>query len=236
MAGGGQHADVGPSPRANPSGDGWAEDLENFVRGRVNRVQTAAQFWLGTMTTLLGLFSALIVFNGGQSLAELPVGTPVRIVLYVATVTVYCCAFGAVVLGARATFGGLTLAQGDEPATRTPLRWVASKWSPDSMDDPTDFGWREFREHQMARADRLRTHLHRSRALGVLAILLAGLLALVVLAVGAFADQPADRTYVVVVHDGEVSCGAIGISNSGRTTIGGRVVEGVRQLVPVAHC
>lgn len=58
------------------------------------------------MTTLLGLFSAVVVLSGGTTISELPVGTIGRGLVCGLAVIAYGLAFTAVVIGARATFGG----------------------------------------------------------------------------------------------------------------------------------
>ena len=78
--------------------DAWSEELHKFVLERFTLVQAAARFWLGTMTTLVGLFSALLVINRGESLAALSGPMAVRVGLYVTVVAIYGCAFAAVVL------------------------------------------------------------------------------------------------------------------------------------------
>jgi hypothetical protein len=219
-------------------GDDWSTALHEFVVARFDLVQAAARFWLGTMTTLVALFSALIVINRGEALAELPVGTPVRALLFIGVVAVYGCAFGAVLLGAQASFGGLTLTRPDQHLSflGDPGGWVHDQWSPEPMQDPHSLHWWEFRDLRRQRGDRARKYLHRSRALGIGALVVASVLALVVLALGGFGDDASAPTYVVVIHDGQITCGPMKSTSEGRVLVGGQGLDNVSQLTAVPAC
>jgi hypothetical protein len=225
-AGWGQQA---PPPEDRADAALWRGEFREFVRGRAARMQTSAQSWLGVMTTLLGLFSAVVVISRGTAISELPVGTGWRAVVFALAVIAYGLVFTAVVMGALATFGGLGLGIGTKP----PLKeW----WSPTELAGNRRYTWETYRDHQLSQADKLRTHLHRSRLLGVVATLFAAVLALVVLGIGAFADPSQAPTSVVVVHDDQVTCGSINVGADGQTRVGGRVISGATQVVVVAHC
>jgi len=58
--------------------EAWSGEYHSFLRGRVARVQDQARAWLGVMTTMLSLFSLLVLVNKGQSLSDLPVPKSVR--------------------------------------------------------------------------------------------------------------------------------------------------------------
>jgi hypothetical protein len=230
-----------PAPAADAgwpkASDDWSEELHKFVLERFTLVQAAARFWLGTMTTLVGLFSALLVINRGESLAALSGPMGLRVGLYVTVVAIYVCAFAAVVLAAQASFGGLTLPTADTPSFwRHPLKAAWRQWMPEDMEDSDTGDWKKFRELRRQRANRARKYLHRSRALGIVALVVAAILALVVLALGGFADDPPALTYVVVVHDGQVTCGALERAADGRTLIGGQEYDEISQLAPVPEC
>lgn len=217
----------------------WTEEYRAFLRGRVARVQGAAQTWLGIMTTLLGLFSLLVLLNQGQALGDLPVATSWRVVLYVIAALAFGTAFAAVVLGARATFGGIGAAEGaGDSAAPGPwaraAQWIRTKWSPEPLVMEWDRDWTLYRDRQQELSNHLRTQLHRSRLLGVLAALLVGLLALAVLAIGSFRDDPGAA--VVVVERGRVSCGTVSTDDRGRLTVSGRIVESATHVFPVESC
>jgi hypothetical protein len=224
-----------PSPGWPDEAKDWSEGLHEFAVARFGIVQTAARFWLGTMTTLVALFSALIVVNRGESLAELPVATPVRVLLYIVVVIVYGCALGAVIRGSQACFGGLSVRTGDKDDGKGFRNSVVEQWHPRAMPDPATIKWQDFRDDRKERGDDARRFLHQSRALGVGAVLFGVVLALLVLALGGFADDTSDPTHVVVVHDGQVTCGALDRDN-GRTLIGGQEIRGVSQLTTVESC
>lgn len=217
----------------------WTEEYHAFLRGRVARVQNAAQAWLGIMTTLLSLFSILVLLNQGQALRDLPVATPWRVLLYLVAAIAFGTAFVAVVIGARATFGGIGAGEATDNPVATPPwmragEWIRTKWSPAPLRMEWDRDWGLYRDRQQELANRLRTQLHRSRVLGVLAALLVGMLALVVLAIGSFRETPG--VFVVVVERGRVFCGPASADAQGRLTVGGRAFAGVSQVVPVDSC
>jgi len=53
----------------------WRREYRQFVMAASRRPQAQAQSWLGVMSTLLGLFSAVVVIGHGTAINELPVGT-----------------------------------------------------------------------------------------------------------------------------------------------------------------
>jgi hypothetical protein len=181
--------------------DRWQEDYEDFIHGRMVRVQAAAQQWLVTMTSLLGLFSAVVVVGGGNAIEKVPHGIAQATIVALAAV-VYILAFVAVYQGAKATFGGLGLrpagseerayakeASGlqndDGPHDLAPLAEIEGRirkkqgldqwrewWSP----PPLLGGVHAYVETYEHKTNRLRTHLHRSRVLGIVASVLSGVL------------------------------------------------------------
>jgi hypothetical protein len=104
------------------------------------------------------------------------------------------------------------------------MEWSAF-WSPISLTAHPDYTWETYRNRQLRQADQLRRYLHRSRLLGIAAAFLAGVLALVVLGIGAFAEHAPTPTSVVVIADGVVTCGAIDVGADGQTRVGGRVIS-----------
>jgi hypothetical protein len=225
------------------------------MEGRLSKVrawprshtQSAAQSWVGVMTTLLGLFSAVVVVSGGTTISELPVGTGGKALVFVLAVITFGFAFTAVVNGAQATFGGGGLGLTPKPPDKGWLMKLpeglrirvvswATLWRPLPLVGDPNYRWEIYRVRQLTQADELRVHLHRSRLLGVIAALLAGSLALVVLGIGAFAKPAPTRTSVVVIADGVVTCGTIDVAADGQTRVGGRVISRATQVVVVAHC
>jgi hypothetical protein len=103
------------------------------------------------------------------------------------------------------------------------------------LGDP-DYKWETYRKRQLKQADELRTYLHRSRLLGIAAALLAAVLALIVLGIGAFAQPARTPTSLVVVQDGQVTCGSIDVAADGQTRVGGQVISRATHVIVVAHC
>ena len=98
----------------------WRKEYRQFVHSRVGQTHSQAQSWLGVMSTLLGLFSAVVVISHGTAINELPVGTLARGLVFVLAVIAYGLAFLAVVQGAQATWGAWGLALLRPPGKRRP--------------------------------------------------------------------------------------------------------------------
>lgn len=224
----------------------WRREYRQFVHSRVTTTQSQAQSWLGVMSTLLGLFSAVVVISHGTAINDLPVGT-VRVLVFGVAVIAYGVAFTAVVFGAQATWGGLGLGRSSTTGEATAQersgrpsrlrRGYQWSWNPPPLAEqlPHDT-WLEYKKYQLQLADKLRRRLHRSRTLGVLAVLLAAIVAMAVLGFGAFAHPAQTDTSVVVVHDGQVTCGSINVGADGQTRVGDRVISQATQVVVVSHC
>lgn len=86
--------------------------------GRLANVQSQAQSWLAVMSTLLGLYSAVIVVNGGAAIGELRGGLAWRISALFLAFLAYSLAFVAVVWGARSTFGPSAVCLARSPGSR----------------------------------------------------------------------------------------------------------------------
>jgi hypothetical protein len=221
----------------------WTRELREFVHGRVGLVHTSAQAWLGVLTTILGLFSAVVVIRGGTAISELPLGTLGRGLVFLSALVVYGLTFWAVVEGALATFGGLGLEAPEHAGSgmmnklsRFRDRWMEA-WRPPSLAKAMkEYRGKWYGDNQIQLADFLRTRLHRSRLLGIVAALLAGLLALAVFWVSAFFHRAEPPTSVVVVHGGQVTCGSINVGADGQTRVAGQVISGATQVIVVAHC
>jgi hypothetical protein len=236
-------------PKDEVGAAAWKKEFEEFGPARVAQVNASAQAWLGIMTTLLGLFSAVVVLNQGSAIGELPIGRVGRGILFTLAVIVYGFAFIAVVYGAAAVSGGLGFGLERPSPPKSLTKWSKALglsqpawhlwqfWNPEPLSPlPPNYTWERFRQHRLERAETLRTHLHRSRLLGVAAAILAGVLALAVLWIGAFVHPSPAPTSVVVVHRGQVTCGSIGVGADGQTRVGGRVISRATQVVVVAHC
>jgi hypothetical protein len=93
-------------PAPSSDSDRWLADYEKFRHSRLERVQGSAQQWLGTITALLGLFSAAIVISS-SAVSGLSDGW--RHFVFVSAVLLYVVVLLGVGFGAWATFGGLGL-------------------------------------------------------------------------------------------------------------------------------
>ena len=171
----------GPPSTVVSESDRWAKDYQDFRHGRMARVQTAAQQWLGTITALLGLFGAATVVAGRTTVAALPPWE--QLATFIGAILVYFLAGAAVLEGARATFGGLGL-KPDGPSPVAPrTRWGRFKgilkkwWKPEALTGQLVDYIRTYEE----KTDELRTHLHRSRLLGIAAAAMSGFLGCILL-------------------------------------------------------
>jgi hypothetical protein len=190
---------------ATQEADSWKKDYDDFVHGRMARVQTAAQQWLVTMTALLGLFSTAIIVGGANTIDKVSLPQPLVIAL---AAVVYLLALAAEIYGALATFGGLGLHPVSEDERRyaeiarelqhdcrdpkeqlktakklrakqhrLKTEWIHDNWSPLALVG----GPNAYKDRYELRTNKLREYLHRSRVLGALAALAPGLLSFLVL-------------------------------------------------------
>jgi hypothetical protein len=229
---------------------GWIRESRQLVYGQVTQIESQAQSWVGVISTLLGLFSAVVVIGRGTAINELPVGIVWRGVVFTFAVITYGLAFIAVVYGLWATWGGLgqhLSAKGEAKTQKRSGRpgqlenWFMHLWRPQSQSEQLKRGlsneyWHEYMDKQLDLADELRKPLYRSRLLGVAAVVLAGLLAITVLGFSTFAQSAQAPTLVVVVHDGQMTCGPIHVGADGQTQVSGRVIPETTQVVVVSHC
>jgi len=99
------NASAGATPQAVPDST-WQTEMQTFIVGRYDRVQTAAQTWLTIMTTLFGVFSTVVVVSGGKTISEIQ-DLRLRIVVVVVAALVFGLAFAATMYGLFASWGGL---------------------------------------------------------------------------------------------------------------------------------
>lgn len=219
-----------PISRSDADADAWQEELQSFVHGRLERAQKAAASWLVTLTTLLGLFGAVIVLNGGAAISGIRGGVGWRAAAVIIATAVFALAFAAIYEGLTTTFAGLTgggrSAQNDDLRSR-----VREGWSPDAT-HPEQLTWETFREWNLRRPNEIRRRLHRSRILGTLAAAMAGLLALLIIGNAALIKN---QTSVIVVERGHLLCGPINVGADGLSRIHGQVVSGATQVI-VGSC
>ena len=226
-------ADTYPShiSRGNADADAWQAELQTFVHGRLERGQKAAESWLAILTTLLGLFGAVVVLNGGRAISDIRGGSGWRAAALIIAAIVFGLAFAAIYEGLRATWGGLS--GGGLWRTPAPGLWnrLRDEWSPGDLD--LEHVTREvFRDYNQRRSNLTRRYLHRSRILGVLAAAMAGALALLIVGNAAFTKNP---TSVIVVEHGHVLCGPIDVGVDGLSRIRGHVIAGATQVM-VGSC
>jgi hypothetical protein len=221
-------ADEFPSrlPGENADADAWQAELRTFVHGRLERYQKAAESWLAILTTLLGLFGAVVVLNGGKAISDIRGGVGWRVAVLAAAAIVFALAFAAIFEGLHATWAGLS---GGGRRTSTEGLWglLHDQWSPPDL-DVEHLEWGDFREYMQHRPDEIRARLHRSRIMGTLSAAMAGVLALLIVGNGALVKA---STSVIVVEHGHVLCGPIHVGADGLSRIGGYVITGATQVM-----
>jgi len=203
-------ASAGTTPQAIPDSR-WQTEMQNFIVGRYDRVQAAAQTWLTIMTTLFGVFSTVVVVSGARTIKEIKGGLPWQIGVAAAGAAVFVLAFVATMYGLFASWGGLgaELTWGPVPDKKRQSEqpknpvwrkltdiwrvltdiWQELKdmWSPEDLTLPEtiDPDWQNYRrKFTVNRANKNRKRLHRSRVLGVAAVTCTGLLALALITNG----------------------------------------------------
>jgi hypothetical protein len=178
-------ASAGATPQAIP-GSAWQAEMQNFIVGRYDRVQAAAQTWLTIMTTLFGVFSAVVVVGGARTISEIHGGLPWRIGAVAGAAAVYVLAFAATIYGLFASWGGLR-ADLQREEEKSVWRELKDMWSPKKLElaEIKDPHWPDYRrKYALDRANKNRKRLHRSRILGVTAVAFAGLLGFALIANG----------------------------------------------------
>ncbi len=201
-------------------------ELQRFVHGRLERYQKAAESWLAILTTLLGLFGAVVVLNGGKAISDLHGGVDWHVAVFVIAATVFALAFAAIFEGLHATWTGLS--GGGLTTRREGWRGVLlDQWWPQRIDVEHLELWK-FHNYMQNRPDDVRKRLHRSRILGTLSAAMAGVLALVIVYNSAFIKA---ATPVIVVEHGHVLCGPIHVGPDGLSRIGGHVITGATQVM-----
>jgi hypothetical protein len=159
----------------------WQTATQNFMLGRYDRVQAAAQTWLTIMTTLFGVFSTVVVLGGAKTISDIQGGLGWRIGVVAGSALVFLLALAATMYGLFASWGGLgSLKDETHDPEHPPSGWQDLKdmWSPQGL-TPGQFehpDWQMYRTYTLARANQNRKRLHRSRVLGVAAVIFAGLL------------------------------------------------------------
>jgi hypothetical protein len=176
---------AGATPQAIPD-SAWETQTHNFIVGRYDRVQAAAQTWLTIMTTLFGVFSTVVVVSGPKTISDIHGGLPWRIGVAAGAAAVFVLAFAATMYGLFASWGGL--GAGLKPEEKKNF-WLELKemWQPEPLDPAETIapGWKKYRDkYTVDRANQNRKRLHRSRILGVTAVTCAGGLALALIANG----------------------------------------------------
>lgn len=119
----------------------WSDDLQEFERTRLKRVQASARVWLGVLTTLLGLLGSVVLFKGGDLVTGVTGNGLFQGILIVLVGMVFAVTILAVIFGGQATWGGLAIAtqqSGTEAAVLGAAGHEASLTSEAAVTRPAD--------------------------------------------------------------------------------------------------
>lgn len=187
----------------------WDEAAMKAAVSQLDSIRSTAEKWAGTVTALLGIFSAVALVTGTTSLDDVPSET-LKWLLVVAVSMAGLLACASIVTASKA-------AQGADPFSQSG-------------------GWR-YQSYIIENTRKARPWLKASRYTGLSAAALVfciGLATLVTAVVPA-PDTPGSSV-VVVGRDGTLSCGKLDQNTGGATTVGGREVNSASQLIPVSKC
>lgn len=205
--------------------DAWQAELQTFVHDRLGRVQKATESWLALLITLLGLFGAVVVLNGGKAISDIHGGSAWRAAALIIAAAVFVSAFAAILEGLTSVWAGLSGGgRMHEPGLG---RRLLEQWLPRDI-DVEHLTLERFREYNQKRPNDIHRHLQRSRILGILAAAMAGVLALLIVGNAALIKDP---TSVIVVEHGHILCGPINVGTDGLSRIHGHVIAGATQVI-----
>jgi hypothetical protein len=187
----------------------WDEAATKYAIESLERVRGSAEKWVGTISTLVGLFGAVVVIGGPEALTDIGAdGT--RYAVFITLGVAAVLAGAAIILGALAA----------QASTRLWDNW-----------NGTTFAAYIARNGNVAARQ-----LAASRWLGAAAA--AAVLGGGLLGTWSALDRPtteSDDHLLVVSDDGTVTCGTLTSSN-GKLRLDLRPVADVRQVIVVPKC
>ena len=209
----------------------WLEDYQRFEHTRLDRVQAAAQVWLGVLTTLVGLAGSVVLIKGNALLSGLTSSLLFQWVTICLIVLGFGSALLAIISGAAAGWGGLSaVGHGDLPGYRALVFRLILCFAFDAEQMPAPLTVQpaskaaRYRDQYQRAAISRRNLLQASRALGILTAAVIAALAVVILLEGVIAPAPAD---FIVIHGGRLTCGPVSAA---------RQYSDVTRVIPVAGC
>jgi hypothetical protein len=207
------------------------DESDSPERALLQRVQAAAQIWLGVLTTLLGLVGSVVLFKGGDLVTEITTNVALQWILISLVGLVFASAVLAVIAGGVATWGGLKGPSDtkDSGLTGKPPKWqellltvvlwvaLTPKGDRDAAKTKSQKSASAFDASRLEwQAERNRIYLHASRTLGVAAASFIALLAIIAVIAGTFFSVPSE---VIMVRSGKTSCVPASTRNSGVTLV-----------------
>jgi hypothetical protein len=187
----------------------WDKAATEYAVGSLDRVRATAEKWVGTISTLMGLFGTVVIFAGPETFSDIT-GEALRAGLLIALALAAVLAGAAIVLGALAAQG----------STRPWDNWNGATYA----------------AYITQNGNTAARQLAASRWLGAGAsavVLGAGLVA-----TGSSLDSSSTESeaYVLVVtRDGTAACGRL-TSENGNVRVGGQEVADIRDVTLVPEC
>ena len=207
----------------------WDREFEEAEHTRLERVQSAANVWLGILGTLFGLSGAVVLVKGSTAFIASAHNTLLHSVLILVVVAAFLLAILAFMMGGAATWGGLSGPANAEPPRHPILDWLIRNLGRSALESGIEDSGTAKREgtnrdRYNEWADQRRTYLHYSRGLGVAAAAFAGAAVIWIFVAGTMAQG---SPVFMVVHQGRAACATISHAEK---------YKGITQVIPVAHC
>jgi hypothetical protein len=186
----------------------WDSAATQWAVGSLDRIRSSAEKWVGTVSTLVGVFGTVVIFAGPTAFSELQ-PPAARYAVFILLAVASLAAGAAILLGALAAQGSSKLVD--------------------------NWGGATFASYTLTQGNAAAVKLVWSRWLGSIAaaIVLAAGLAGVFLGLG---DKPSAPTSVIVITDHGAYCGALVTDADGSTTVAGKNLDHVVQILEVSRC
>ncbi len=188
----------------------WDDKAATYRLEMLERTQDGAGKWQGTVSTLLGLFSAVAIVAGPKHVSDVEPEWLAPLVL----------------IGVLAS-GGLAAASIHK--AQVAARGASATWS-------NNLDGQNLRDYVFQETPKAISALNWSRILGVLAALLLFVTGFVIAVGAVITSAPASATTLVVVDDGGAYCGPLKVRGDGLVSVGGRAIRGDVELVTVPGC
>ena len=195
-----------PQPADQPE---WDKAASEFERTTLTAVRGTADKWVGTISTILGVFGTVFVFAGPDTLAAIK-PEQARTTVFIALAFAALLALGAIVAGAFAAQG------------------IPKEW--DNWNGST------YRAYVKKNTKTAASLLKFSRWLGIAAAVIVIGTALWATYQSLPSPPGTGTRAIVITETGEARCGVLTTSDAGAVLIDGDTVDGVVRVTVVDDC